>query len=147
MNIVAKIVLGLSVLFSVNSYAANHVVELLTADKSGQTMVMSPGYIKIAPGDSITFKPSDATHNVESMISPKGAEKFASEMGKEVTITFTKEGAYLYKCTPHFALGMLGVVQVGAAVNLEQLKAEWAKVNAGVVMNKERVTGYISQIK
>jgi len=139
--------LSLLLLFSTDVYAANHVVKLLTVDGAGQTMIMSPGYIKIAPGDSITFQPSDATHNAESLVSPDGAETFATEMGKEVTVTFSAEGAYIYKCTPHFALGMLGVIQVGNAINLEQLKAEWAKLGAGVVMNKDRVNGYIAQIK
>ncbi|MCH2057817.1 MAG: pseudoazurin [Thalassotalea sp.] len=134
-------------LFSLNVDAKNHEVKLLTADGSGQTMVMSPGFLKVEKGDTVTFVPSDVTHNVESMSIPDSAKPFSSEMGKSFTVTFSEEGVYLYKCTPHFALGMLGVIQAGNANNLEKVKSDWTKESTGVVMNKERVEQYLSQIK
>lgn len=127
--------------------AKNHQIKLLTTGENGQTMVMSPGFLKISQGDSVTFIPSDVTHNVESLAIPEGAESFNSAMGKEVTITFTKQGVYLYKCTPHFALGMLGVIQVGEPVNLAKVEKEWSTLSAGVALNKERVTQYLSEVK
>lgn len=134
-------------LFSLNVDAKSHEVKLLTADGSGQTMVMSPGFLKVEKGDTVTFVPSDVTHNVESMSIPDSAKPFSSEMGKSFTVTFSEEGVYLYKCTPHFALGMLGVIQAGNANNLEKVKSDWTKASTGVVMNKERVEQYLSQIK
>lgn len=133
--------------FSADTAAKNHEVKLLTADTNGQTMVMSPGFLKVEKGDTVTFVPSDVTHNVESISIPDSAKPFSSEMGKSFTITFNEEGVYLYKCTPHFALGMLGVIQAGNPSNLEKVKSDWTKASSGVVMNKERVDQYLSKVK
>ncbi len=126
---------------------AEHTVKLLTSGSNGQTMVMEPGYIKIAKGDTIKFIPSDPSHNAESVITPNGAEAFTTPMGKETVITFSTQGVYLYKCSPHLALGMIGVVQVDDAVNLTELKAGAEKVKATVFMNKQRFEEYLSQVK
>lgn len=127
--------------------AKNHDVKLLTADSTGQTMVMSPGYLHIAKGDTVTFIPSDASHNVESVSIPNSAKKFSSKMGQKFSHTFSENGVYLYKCTPHFALGMLGVIQVGKATNIAQVKKDWADIHSGILMNKERVIAYLAQVK
>lgn len=129
------------------AFAQNHQVKLLTIADDGQSMVMSPGFIKVAKGDSITFIPSDVTHNVESVALPSNVAPFNSAMGAEITITFNNDGVYLYKCTPHFALGMLGVVQVGEPTNLKDVKNKWLQIKSGVVMNQERVDQYLAQVK
>jgi len=126
--------------------AKDYEVKLLTTDTNGQNMVMSPGYLKISSGDTVTFVPSDPSHNVESLSIPAKAEPFSSKMGKKFTHTFDKDGVYLYKCTPHFALGMLGVIQVGAAKNLAIVTKDWSEMSAGVAMNKERVSSYLSKV-
>ncbi|WP_181902171.1 plastocyanin/azurin family copper-binding protein [Thalassotalea euphylliae] len=127
--------------------AKNHEVKLLTADSNGQTMIMSPGYLKIAKGDTVTFIPADVTHNVESIAIPASAKKFTSTMGEKFSYTFDEQGVYLYKCTPHFVMGMLGVIQVDDANNLADVQKQWDTVGAGVVMNKERVANYLAQVK
>jgi pseudoazurin len=126
--------------------AKQHQVKLLTADASGQTMIMQPDFLQIAVGDSVEFIPSDVTHNAQSIVSPNGAKAFNTAMGQTVVIKFDQEGAYLYKCTPHFALGMLGVVQVGKAVNKADVSAQWDALQAGVVMNKERVAATLAKM-
>jgi len=110
-------------------------------------MVMSPSYLKISSGDTVTFVPSGPSHNVESLSIPKNAKSFTSKMGKKLSHTFDKNGVYLYKCTPHFALGMLGVIQVGAADNLAIVRKDWSEISSGVAMNKERVSTYLTQVK
>tara|TARA_B100000767_G_C19694851_1_gene505663 strand:+ start:143 stop:580 length:438 start_codon:yes stop_codon:yes gene_type:complete len=126
--------------------AKQHQVKLLTADASGQTMIMQPDFLQIAVGDSVEFIPSDVTHNAQSIVSPNGAKPFNTAMGQTVVVKFEQEGAYLYKCTPHFALGMLGVVQVGKAVNKADVNTQWNALKAGVVMNKERVAVTLAKI-
>ncbi|GHG02818.1 pseudoazurin [Thalassotalea marina] len=147
MNVKNLFIFAISFVFSSAVFAKNHQVKLLTMADGGQSMMMSPGFIKIDKGDTITFIPSDATHNAESIALPNNATAFNSAMGTEVTITFSAEGVYLYKCTPHFALGMLGVIQVGAPNNLEQVKNKWQQIKSGVVMNQERVEQYLAQVK
>ena len=127
--------------------AKDHEVKLLTSGENGQTMIMSPGFIKVAKGDTITFIPADASHNAESMSIPQGATKFLTPMGQKFTYTASEEGVYLYKCTPHFVMGMIGVIQVGAATNIEQVKKDWSAMKASVAMNKERVDQYLAEVK
>lgn len=138
-----------SILFLLPSLllAKEHQVKLLTANDSGQTMIMEPNFLKIEKGDTVRFIPADASHNAQSLVSPKGGITFNTTMGKTEVVEFKQEGAYLYKCTPHFALGMIGVIQVGNALNLDDVKAQWQKLQVGVVMNKERVTAAIAKIQ
>ena len=87
-------------------------------------MVFEPAYIKANPGDTITFKPIDKGHNVESIkdMIPEGAEKFKSKINETFELTVTTPGAYLVKCTPHYAMGMVALIAVGDnPVNLDQI--------------------------
>ena len=54
---------------------------------------------------------------------PEGAEKFKSKMNKEFSITLDQEGLYGIKCTPHYSMGMVALIQVGDPVNLEAAEA------------------------
>ncbi|MDP6968368.1 MAG: pseudoazurin [Gammaproteobacteria bacterium] len=132
---------------SMPAKAAEHTVNLVTTGSDGQTMVMEPGYINIAVGDVINFVPSDATHNAESLSIPTGAKKFTTPYGQPTKVTFDTEGAYIYKCVPHITMGMIGVIQVGNAVNLDATKAAMAQLKPMVFMNKERLDQYLSQIQ
>jgi hypothetical protein len=42
---------------------------------------------------------------------------------------------------------MLGVIQVGSPDNLNEVNMKWSDVSSGVVMNKERVIKYLSEVK
>ena len=45
---------------------------------------------------------------------PDGIKKLPkSKMNKEYSYTFEREGIYLYQCTPHKSMGMIGLVIVG----------------------------------
>jgi len=105
--------------------AANFEVHMLNKGEAG-AMVFEPAFVKVAPGDTVTFVPTDKGHNAETIkdMIPEGAEAFKGGMGKELVITFTTPGAYGVKCTPHFAMGMIALVVVGdAPANLEAVKA------------------------
>jgi pseudoazurin len=54
---------------------------------------------------------------------PEGAEPFAGEMGKDVTVTFTAPGVYGVKCKPHYPMGMVALVVVGTPTNADEAKA------------------------
>jgi pseudoazurin len=105
--------------------AANFEVHMLNKGEAG-AMVFEPALVKVAPGDTVTFVPTDKGHNAETIkeIIPEGAEPFKGGMGKEVVVTFTEPGVYGVKCAPHFAMGMVGLVVVGdAPANLDAAKA------------------------
>ena len=44
---------------------------------------------------------------------PEGVKKFKSKINKDVEYEFKIPGIYLYQCTPHKAMGMIGLVIVG----------------------------------
>ena len=105
--------------------AANFEVHMLNKGEAG-SMVFEPAFTKVAPGDTVTFIPTDKGHNAETIkdMLPEGAEAFKGPMGKELVVTFTAPGAYGVKCAPHFAMGMVALVVVGdAPANLEAVKA------------------------
>lgn len=95
--------------------AANHRVEMLNKGADGATMVFEPAFLKIAPGDTVTFVPTDKTHNSETIpgMIPEGAEAWKGKINEDVTVTFVEEGLYGYKCLPHYGLGMVGLIEVG----------------------------------
>jgi pseudoazurin len=104
--------------------AANFDVQMLNKGADG-AMVFEPALIKVAPGDTVTFKPTDKGHNAETIAKmlPEGAETFKGKMGEEIVVTFTVPGAYGVKCAPHFAMGMVALVVVGDdPANLHEAK-------------------------
>ncbi|MCU0832178.1 MAG: pseudoazurin [Rhizobiaceae bacterium] len=102
-----------------------HEVKMLNKGADNQPMVFEPAFVKAMPGDSIKFIPTDKGHLVENVKDalPEGAEPFKSKINEEFTITPTAEGIYLVKCTPHFTMGMVMAIQVGAPTNLDAIKA------------------------
>src|SRR5690606_40864890 len=54
-------------------------------------------------------------------------------------------GIYLYKCTPHLPLGMVGVIQVGKPVNMDNVRLAADALSAGIAANKERLQKYLGQ--
>lgn len=100
--------------------AENFDVQMLNKGAEG-AMVFEPAFVRAAVGDTVTFVSPDKGHNAESIegMLPKGVEPFKSEMSKDFMLTLTAEGVYGIKCTPHYAMGMVALIQVGAPVNLD----------------------------
>jgi pseudoazurin len=104
--------------------AADHEVQMLNKGEKG-AMVFQPNFVQAAPGDTITFIPTDKGHDAESIkgMIPDGAEPFKGKIGQEIKVTLDKEGVYGVKCTPHYGMGMVMLVVAGKPVNLEAAKA------------------------
>lgn len=105
--------------------AAEFEVQMLNKGEAG-AMVFEPAFLQIAPGDTVKFVPTDKGHNAETIkdMLPEGAEPFKGKINEEFSVTFDVEGAYAYKCAPHYAMGMVGMIVTGEApANLEALKA------------------------
>jgi len=110
--------------------AKTATVKMLNSGAAG-AMVFEPAFVKVSPGDSVTFAPTNPSHNAESITSmmPAGATPFKATVNQAITVKFTKPGLYGVKCAPHLGLGMVALVQVGnASPNLAQAKAEAAKL-------------------
>ena len=105
--------------------AADYEIQMLNKGEAG-TMVFEPNFVAIQPGDTVTFVPTDKSHNVETIkdMFPEGFEPFKSKVNEAFTVTFDQPGVYGVKCTPHFAMGMVGLIAVGDELpNLEAVRA------------------------
>ena len=106
--------------------AAEFTVNMVNKDATGRAMQFEPAFLKVAPGDVVHFVSVDKGHNSEAMAGgfPEGAEGWKGKISQNVDVTFSVEGLYAVKCTPHFPLGMVGLVQVGdSQANLDAIKA------------------------
>ena len=131
---------------SIGAFAAEHIVEMKNSGKDG-AMVFEPGYLEVEPGDTVKFVLAATAHNSVSAAVPDGAESWAGDINKEITVTLNAEGVYVYKCTPHAPLNMAGIIKVGEPTNYDEAKAAVEQITAGAVTNKDRLTHYFSQVK
>ena len=104
-------------------FAADVTIDMLNKDANGNKMVYSKEIAKVAVGDTITWLPASKGHNVHFISAPDGIKKLPkSKMNKEYSYTFEREGIYLYQCTPHKSMGMIGLVIVGDDLsNIKQI--------------------------
>ena len=110
---------------------------------------MSEGVINkwlVNVGDTVHFKSVDMAHNSESStgLIPVNASGWKGNINEDISITLTEEGVYVYQCTPHLILGMVGVIQVGNPTNIDQIKENLGSLTFAV--NAERLQGYIDQV-
>lgn len=94
--------------------AAEHIVKMLNKGTTGP-MAFEPALVKIAPGDTVRFVPTDKSHNAETIpgMLPAGATAFKGKINQELKVTLTKPGVYGVKCLPHYGMGMVGLIVVG----------------------------------
>lgn len=124
--------------------AASHQVKMLNSGAMG-IMTFEPAFIKVKPGDSVTFVPTAMGHNAESIagLIPAAATPFKGAINQALRVTFTKPGLYAYKCTPHLSLGMVGLVEVASAANKPAVAAGADKLPP---LAKGRMTKLLAQV-
>tara|TARA_B100001079_G_C16305909_1_gene467750 strand:+ start:334 stop:771 length:438 start_codon:yes stop_codon:yes gene_type:complete len=128
-------------------FAEEHVVKMLNAGKEGM-MVFEPAVITINKGDTVKFLATDVSHNsssIDGMI-PAGAKPWVGALSQDVSVTLTEEGIYVYQCTPHNMMAMVGVIKVESSGNLDDIKNKAETYKATFLMNQERLDNYLSQI-
>lgn len=110
--------------------ATVHEVMMLTKSPDDPALrnIFSPRFLVVEPGDTIKFIPTEKTHNSASIrnMVPEGGETWKGKINEEVEVTLTVPGFYGYECTPHHAMGMVGLVVVkgdGMMANVETAKA------------------------
>ena len=127
-------------------FAAEHQIKMLNSGKDG-IMVFEPAFIQAAKGDTVKFIKTDPSHNSSSFFTPKGASAWKGKMDEEIVVKLDVEGVYMYQCDPHKSMAMVGVIQVGKPVNLEDAKKEAATYSKTLAMNKDRLTKYVDLVK
>ena len=140
-----NIVLFLLLSFSSIAFSAEHEIKMLNFGSEGG-MVFEPGFLKVNVGDKVNFVAVDKTHNTESVegLIPAGATSWKGDINENVSVVIDKEGVYVYQCTPHIILGMVGVIQAGEPVNKDEVMANVGKIT--IAVNSERLTNYLAQV-
>lgn len=126
--------------------AAEYEVRMLDLGSDG-TMVFEPGYLRVSPGDTVTFVPADRGHSSRSVVIPEGAITWEGEPDDRISILFDTEGVYLYACFSHLPMAMVGVVQVGEPVNLGAVEAGMAELKEFFDVNAERAREYLERVQ
>lgn len=111
-------------MIAVSAQAETFEVQMLNKGEEG-AMVFEPAFVKAEVGDVIRFLPTDKGHNVEDIkgMLPEGVDKFKTKFNEEFELKVEQEGVYGIKCTPHYAMGMVALIQVGDPANLEEAEA------------------------
>ena len=118
-----KLIFIIFILFY-SSISYGKTIEIDMLNKLGkEKMVYSIKVAKLDLNDKIIWKHVSKGHNVEFIGMPKGVKKFKTKINKKAEYEFKKPGIYLYQCTPHKAMGMIGLVVVGDDLsNLDKIK-------------------------
>ena len=146
-NLLAFIMLA-TLLSTGNIYAAEHQVKMLNSGSDGY-MVFEPAVLSVQLGDTVTFVATDMAHNSASIAGmiPEGASPWFGKLSKDITVTFDQAGVYVYQCTPHAMMAMVGVINVGEGKgNLAAIKTAAEKKSAGFVTNKDRLNNYLAEL-
>jgi len=118
----ALIALAAAIGFSSAAHAAEYEIRML--NRGERPMVFEPEFVRAQPGDTLRFVAVDPGHNAETIpgMLPEGADPFKGAINEEVVYTVEAEGVYGIKCLPHYGMGMVMLVVVGAPENLEAVR-------------------------
>ena len=130
---------------SAQALAEQHTVKMKNMGEDG-SMVFEPGYLEASSGDTVTFVPTDPAHNSVSVEVPEGADSWSGGINEEITVTLSGEGVYVYKCVPHAALNMAGVIKVGEPTNYEAAGSAVEQLSNQAAANQDRLSGYFSKV-
>ena len=141
-------------LLTVPAFAAEHTVKMLNNGEGGM-MVFEPAVLSVNVGDTVNFVATDMAHNSASVFTPPGATPWNGAMNEEISITLDTPGIYIYECTPHSMMAMVGVIQVKDGMALD-LTLDSAYVDAAhtfaktyqqkFVINNDRLDNYIHSL-
>ena len=133
--------------FSTTATAETHTVKMFNL-KNGQSMIFEPNFLRVKRGDEVKFVPTDKEHNSQSVFIPKGAKKWTGKFGKITPVKFTADGIYVYECSAHSMMGMVGIIQVGDenAKNSATAKKFLEKYKENLIMNKNRINDLINAL-
>ena len=120
---------------------------MLNIGPSG-SMVFDPPVIKVSLGDTVHFKATDLSHNSASIsgMIPSGATVWSGAINEDISVKLEGEGVYVYQCDPHVVMAMVGVIQVGAAINLDQIRRSAESFKTTFAVNNERLESYLSRL-
>jgi pseudoazurin len=129
------------------SEGSEHTVKMLNAGEGGN-MIFEPAVLKVSLGDTIHFKAVDMSHNsatIDGLI-PEGAADWSGAINEDISVTLNAEGIYVYQCDPHAMMAMVGVIQVGDAVNMAEINEAAETFKSNFMLNTDRLEGYLARL-
>jgi len=138
--------LALCSLFAAPAWSAEHVVRMLNAGTDG-SMVFEPAFVHAQVGDTVRFEPTSTGHFVRSLAVPDGAKPWLSEEDQPFVVTLAHPGLYFYNCPPHLMMGMVGLIQVGEAVNRSSATAVMKSTQGRIYSHGARVDSLLALVK
>ena len=111
------------------------MAEAKTHTMFGQATSFNPKILFINPGDTVQWV-NMTIHDSVSMqgLIPEGAEPWKFNIGQNGAVTLPEEGVYIYKCIPHYPVGMVAAIIVGNPVNIAQVQANATGRSKGIVI-------------
>lgn len=142
-----KVVMAWLALTTVTSLSAKDwQVQMLSFGDKGP-MVFEPDFIQAQVGDTVTFVPTQPGHYVQSYVTAEGQDAWMSTFNETYQITLDNEGVNLYYCPPHLMMGMVGMIQVGEAINSEVIETRYPELRDKITLNPERVDLILDNLK
>ena len=132
-------------LLTIPAMAEEHIVKMLNNGKDGM-MVFEPAVLSVNVGDTVKFEATDMAHNSASVLTPGGATPWNGAMSKDIIVKLDTEGVYVYECTPHAMMAMVGVIKVGDASVDDATKLFAEQYKSKFVMNQDRLKKYLSEL-
>lgn len=125
--------------------AREHQVKMLNQGKEG-AMVFEPAVVKAMPGDTVKFLATNPGHNAQTIagLLPDGEAEQKGAMGKDFVLSVQSPGLYGIKCLPHYAMGMVAVIQVGKGPSANLAAAQAVKLPP---LARKRMDAYLAQVK
>lgn len=125
--------------------AREHQVKMLNTGAEG-AMVFEPAFTRANPGDTVKFIATNPGHNAQTIAGmlPDGETEQKGAIGKDFVLLVKTPGIYGIKCLPHYAMGMVAVVQVGKGVPANLAAAAATRLPP---LAKKRMETYLAQVK
>ena len=113
---VLALMIGMTMPATAQELPTEYTIEMWNQDPNNRQrrMVFSEELVAVAEGAAVTWLSTDRGHNVEFIHGPaEETLRTRSRLNEDYTFTFDTPGIYVYVCTPHVSMAMLGVVVVG----------------------------------
>ena len=105
--------LGLALLCFPGAILAEDYEILGIDNRDYEFMFFEPAFLRVEPGDRVTFVVHHFDHKPRSIFVPDGAEHWEADQGQSITVTLEQEGVYLFDCFYHNVQGMAGRGRAG----------------------------------
>ena len=122
------------------------MVRMLNAGTDG-SMVFEPAFVHAQVGDTVRFEPTSTGHFVRSLAVPEGAKPWLSELDQPFVVTLAHPGLYFYNCPPHLMMAMVGLIQVGDAVNRSSATQVMKSTQGRIYSHAERIDSLLALVK